>query len=444
MSACLAEPACFSEPSPESPLPELHRLEDAGVPTSLVEQILIRVLYAHGELSVNDLSGVLGLRFSLISDLIQALKVQNVLQVKRSTGMGEISAILALTDNGKQRARDCLEISHYAGPVPVPLKQYTEVVRRQRRVEGWLTGDKLKAAYHHMIISPEVLDRIGPAVNSGRSFLIYGKPGNGKTYMAEALGNLDDTPIWIPYAIEYQGSVVQVLDLALHAVVETCSTSGAVAADWSGDHRWVRCRRPFLTSGGELTLEMLDLSYNEVTRVYEAPVQLKANNGIYLIDDFGRQKVSPVEVLNRWIIPLERRIDYLTLRVGGKLTAPFEAFLVFSTNLNPNQLGDEAFLRRIQYKLLVRNPDWSEFIGIFRQACVANGLECPASTVERFIETHYQSIGRAFRRCHPRDVLSHAVDLIKFERRPLLLDDELLHRAFTSCFVEEEEEAEGA
>ena len=190
-------------------------------------------------------------------------------------------------------------------------------------------------------------------------------------------------------------------------------------------------------TGGELTLEMLDLKYNATSKVYDAPYQLKANNGIYLIDDFGRQQCAPSEVLNRWIVPMERRIDYLKFLTGGKMTVPFEAFLIFSTNLRPDQLGDEAFLRRIQYKMLLRSPDENEFLSIFRNFCESKNLPHEESSILRFIEKHYRHTGKVFRRCHPRDVLSHVIDMIHFEKHPFRLTDELLDRAFESCFLEE-------
>ena len=431
MSAQLTEyPALAENGPPRTP----DHLDDVGLPEALIEQILVRILYARAEVSANELAAAAGLRFGIIADIIQKLRLQNVIQVKRSLEVGEISAILALTESGRNKAREFLEISHYAGPVPVPLGQYAEMVRRQRRAEGWLTGEKLARAYRHMVLSEGVLDQIGPAVSSGRSFLIYGKPGNGKTFLAEALADIDDESIYIPHAIECQGQIVRIYDPALHTPSDDAGMGGNITFDQHVDRRWIRIRRPFVTSGGELTLAMLDLSYNAATKIYEAPFQLKANNGIYLIDDFGRQKASPAEILNRWIVPLERGIDYLTLRSGGKMTIPFEAFLTFSTNLEPAQLGDEAFLRRIQYKMHLRSPDRQEFVSIFRKVCAAFNLHCPDHCIDNLIAKRYG--GRPFRRCHPRDVLSHALDLVKFERRPPELDDALLDRAFNSCFVE--------
>jgi predicted ATPase with chaperone activity len=287
-------------------------------------------------------------------------------------------------------------------------------------------------------MSPDILQQIGPAVSSGNSFLIYGQPGNGKTFLAEALSGLDTQPIYLPYAIEAQGAIIQIYDQVFHQAQHDQEEPSvlAVSASPGWDRRWFKCRRPFIVSGGELTLDMLDLSYNPVSKIYDAPLQLKANNGIYLIDDFGRQRCTPAEVLNRWIVPMERRIDYLTLQTGGKIMVPFDAFLVFSTNLRPDQLGDEAFLRRIQYKMHLRNPKEGEFIDIFKRFCEARELECPVGLPEWFVDTYYKNTGKRMRRCHPRDALSHALDLIHFEKLPRRLTAELLDHAFRSCFVE--------
>jgi hypothetical protein len=417
------------------PVPET--LEDTGIPPAVIEQLIFKLLYFRGEMLGRDLSTAMGLKFSLIEDLIETQKRQHAIQVKRSLGMGNSSAVFSLSEVGRTMARECLETNQYTGPAPVPLYQYNYFVRRQRRQEGWLTMDGLRNAYRKMVMSPRILSQIGPAVSSGNSFLIYGQPGNGKTYLAEALANLDDSCIYVPHAIECQGMIIQVFDPIYHQPVQDEPQSALLEPTFDG--RWIKCRRPFITSGGELTLEMLDLSYNATSKVYDAPYQLKANNGIYLIDDFGRQRCTPAEVLNRWIVPMERRIDYLTFRTGGKMTAPFEAFLVLSTNLRPEQLGDEAFLRRIQYKMLMRSPQADEFTQIFLQFCASRELPCDTGLVSRFIDRHYKN-GRPFRRCHPRDVLSHAIHLMDFEKLPRQLTDDLLERAFDSCFLEESDE----
>jgi len=417
------------------PVPET--VEGTGLVASLVQQLILKMLYSRGDMLGRDLSEALGLKFSLIEGIIEHFKQQHLIQAKKSLGMGNSTVLFALTESGRNHARECMESNQYAGPAPVPLDQYTHIVRRQRRAEGWLTPEALQDAYRRMVVTPRILSRIGPAVSSGNSFLIYGQPGNGKTFLAEALMNVDDSCVYVPHALDCQGTVVQVFDPLYHQPVEDSEEQSVFSTGPQYDRRWIKCRRPFIVTGGELTLDMLDLNYNATSKIYDAPYQLKANNGIYLIDDFGRQQCTPAEVLNRWIVPMERRVDYLKFHSGGKITVPFEAFLIFSTNLNPEQLGDEAFLRRIQYKMLMRSPDEHEFATIFRRFCESRNLAHYDGLIARFIDKHYRKARRPFRRCHPRDILSHAIDLIHFERLPFELTDDLVDRAFESCFLEE-------
>jgi hypothetical protein len=422
----------FAPPVPET-------IEDTGLAASMIEQLILKLLYSRGEMLGRDVSQALGLKFSLVEGFFELLKHQHSIQVKKSLGMGTSTSVFALTETGRSHARECLENNQYVGPAPIPLFQYTYVVRRQKRSNGWLTPDALAAAYRRMVVTPRILSQIGPAVSSGNSFLIYGQPGNGKTFLAEALGNVDDSYIYVPHALECQGQIIQVFDPVYHQPIQDAEESSVLAFEPQHDQRWIKCRRPFIVTGGELTLQMLDLSYNSTSKVYDAPYQLKANNGVYLIDDFGRQQCSPADVLNRWIVPMERRIDYLKFHSGSKMTVPFEAFLIFSTNLKPEQLGDEAFLRRIQYKMLLRSPDKEEFAEIFQRFCQTHDLNSNKELIGRFIAKHYTSTTKPFRRCHPRDVLSHAIDLINFEKLPFQLTDDVLDRAFESCFLEEAE-----
>jgi DNA-binding MarR family transcriptional regulator len=432
--------SAFPEQDSESagvvpPVPET--LEDTGLTVSTLQQLTLKKMYSQGDLLGRDLSESLGLKFSLIEGIIEFLRRQHFIEAKKSLGMGSSTVLYALTDTGKNAARECMESNRYTGAAPVPLSQYSEMVKRQRRADGWLTPEALQQAYRRMVVTPRLLAQIGPAVSSGNSFLIYGQPGNGKTFLAEALMNVDDSCVYVPQALDCQGTIVQVFDPLYHQRVEDSEEQSVFASGPQHDRRWIKCRRPFIVTGGELTLAMLDLNYNPTSKIYDAPYQLKANNGIYLIDDFGRQQCTPAEVLNRWIVPMERRVDYLKFHNGGKITVPFEAFLIFSTNQNPEQLGDEAFLRRIQYKMLLRSPDENEFTTIFQRFCESKRLAHQDGLIARFIDKHYRKARRPFRRCHPRDVLSHAIDLIHFEKLPFELTDDLVDRAFESCFLEE-------
>ena len=420
---------------------EPESLEETGLSPSTIEQTILRILYFRGETYGMDLSNAIGLRFSVIEGIVEALKLAHHIQVKRSMGMGNVGSGLALTESGRMLARQYLETNQYSGPAPVPIAQYAEIVRQQRQRDGWLTKGGLAKAFRGMVLTESILSQMGPAVSAGNSLLLYGKPGDGKTFLIESLANLDTAPTFVPYAIECQGNIVQVFDPIYHHLVvdeETGPDAEMLFEDESPyDRRWAKCKRPFIVSGGELSMEMLDLRFNATSKVYEAPFQLKANNGIYLIDDFGRQRASPAEVLNRWIVPMERRLDYLSFLTGGKMGVPFEIFLVFSTNLNPADLGDEAFLRRIQYKMLLRGPSEKEFIRIFEEHCAHRQLALPAGMLERFLQKRFRSTGKVFRRCQPRDILSHALNLIHFEMLSFALTDEILDRAFHSCFLEE-------
>jgi predicted ATPase with chaperone activity len=412
-------------------------IKETGLNSTFLEQLILNHLYRRGELNGRMIADAVGLDFRVIESILEDFKFRQIIEVKGSLGYGMVSSTFALTETGRKRSRESAVVNQYCGPAPVPIYQYAAVVESQRPKKGWITRERLIEAYRHMVMTDRALSQIGPAVNSSRSFLVYGEPGNGKTYLAEALADIDPSPIYIPYAIEHNGLIIQVFDPLIHRPIERGDRNiGLVGHQRASDGRWVLCRRPFVVTGGELSLEMLELSYNENVKLYDAPCHLKANNGIYLIDDFGRQKVSPADVLNRWIVPMESRVDHLRLPTGGKVTVPFEVFLIFSTNLSPQGLGDEAFLRRIQYKMFVQNPDVREFVLIFRGLCVEKNLACDVDMLDRFLERRYLSTAKQFRRCHPRDLISHALDLMEFERLPRQLTDDILDRAYESCFVE--------
>ncbi len=424
------QPASVLPPVPET-------IDEIGIAPAIIEQLILKYLYFRGEIVGREIASLLGFKFSLIDEMMETMKRQHFVAVKKSLGMGNISGVFALTESGRNLAREFLENNQYAGPAPVPLYQYAELVRLQKLKDNWLSPELLVKAFRHLVVEADILAQIGPAVNASKSFLIYGQPGNGKTALAESLFRVESEPIYMPYALECQGNIIQLYDPIYHQKIEEEESElSAFATQLAHDGRWFKCRRPFIITGGELTLEMLDLSFNKHSKVYDAPFQLKANNGIYLIDDFGRQKATPAEILNRWIVPMERHIDYLSFQAGGKMTVPFEAFLIFSTNLRPDNLGDEAFLRRIQYKMFLRSPKAPEFIQIFKRFAESRDLGFADGLIETFVQRHYIEGDKRFRRCHPRDVITHAIDILNFERRPMELNQEVLDRAFHSCFVE--------
>jgi hypothetical protein len=434
-----ATPVPAATPAPASPfLPRVPETAfDTGLSNSLIEHLIFNILHGRGELKGKLLADALGLRFSVLDPILNDLKARQLVEVKSSLGYGTISSGFALTETARKQHQANSGTTQYSGPAPVTLEQYCQAVEAQKPRKGWLTRETLANAYRHMEVGPEVFRQLGPAINSGKSLLIFGQPGNGKTYMAEALAELSGADVYLPYAIEHQGAIVRLFDPLYHRPTDLAhDTDSLFNLQRPYDSRWVRCKRPFLVSGGELNIEMLELSYNAETKTLDAPVHLKANNGIYLIDDFGRQKLAPSELLNRWIVPMESRSDQLSLPFGGNLQIPFEVMLVFSTNLNPSDLGDEAFLRRIQYKMLVANPSVEEFRRIFFGFCKSKGLNCDDALLDQFIEKHYVRTAKLFRRCHPRDILSHAIDLIEFEQLPFCLTETLLDEAFASCFAQ--------
>lgn len=410
-------------------------LEEAGVSASLIEQLILKNLYFRGETTGRELAKLLGLQFSVIEGVIEFLKHGRLVEVKRASGIGTVSSVFACSEPGRDRAREYLDNNQFLGPAPVPLREYTAAVQAQRVKPGWMTMDILKKAFTGAVTTDEFFSKLGPAVNSFKSLLLYGLPGNGKTYLAEQLNNTESDAIFVPYVIEADGQYIKVFDSLYHDRIEEEEESVLVQSEERFDRRWTRCRRPFITTGGELTMDMLDLMFIDSAKIYDAPYQLKANNGMYLIDDFGRQQITPAELLNRWIYPLDRGRDYLMFNTGSKIEVPFECFLIFSSNLDPHDLGDEAFLRRLEYKMYMGNPSEDEYASIFHNYCRKLKIECPVGLLAEVIRKQYREQTRGFRRCHPRDVLDVAVDLIRFEKRPYVLSRDLLDRAFELKFV---------
>jgi predicted ATPase with chaperone activity len=284
-----------------------------------------------------------------------------------------------------------------------------------------------------------MLDQLGPAVNSGKALFLYGAPGNGKTVVAEGIGRALGTEMYIPHALDVDGQVITMFDPVNHVRSASATEQVSVIASASLDQRWEKIRRPVVVVGGELTLEMLDLSFNPISKFYEAPIQMKANGGVFVVDDFGRQRIPPRDLLNRWIVPLESRVDFLTLHTGRKFEIPFNVFIIFATNLKPESLADEAFLRRIPYKILAKNPTVDEYCRIFELNCRKRGLAFDPVMVEYLERRYYQPRNLQMRACHPRDLVEQVVDICRYQKRPVAITRELLDMACGSYFLEETE-----
>ena len=352
---------------------------------------MLKTLVA-GEASGSNLADRLRLPFSILDALIQHARVEKLIEVRGTSGAGSAGYRYALTDLGRDRAGQFLDLSRYIGPAPVPLAQYNAYVRACMAARPYVDKDKLSTGFEQLIVSKPMLDQLGPAVNSGKSLFLYGAPGNGKTVIAEGIGRALGDEMFVPHAMDVDGQIITMFDPVNHTHLGGV-TGGmdSVVAAAQHDRRWERIKRPVVVVGGELTLEMLDLIFNPISKFYEAPIQLKANGGVFVVDDFGRQRIPPRDLLNRWIVPLESRVDFLTLHTGRKFETPFNVLIVFATNLKPESLADEAFLRRIPYKILAKNPTLDEYCRIFELNCNVAGCRsirswssiCSASTTSR-------------------------------------------------------------
>ena len=424
-------------PHPAAP----QTLEESGLSLDLVLQLVLKTLHFAGELSGSDLSRRIGLSFSVLAGAIDLLKTQQHIQIVGGGLVGGASYRYRITDNGRTRAALFLEASHYVGYAPVPLRQYQEYLRAFRAATPRnATQDRVRGAFNHLVISDKVLDQLGPAINAGHSMFVYGPPGNGKTVISQAIRSLLDGEIAIPHALEVEGSIIRLFDPVNHEEIVTAEDESSLTTLATADRRWVRCKRPMVMVGGELTLQSLELSYSPTTGFYMAPVQAVANGGVLVIDDFGRQHCSPRDLLNRWIVPLESRVDFLTLQTGQKFELPFMTLIVFATNIRPAELVDEAFLRRIQYKIFAESPSVADFIQIFHNNCRDLGATIEPGLLEHLLYEYYRPRKIALRGCHPRDLIKQALSLASYLKRPAHLTPDLIDAACGSYFVDDREE----
>lgn len=414
-------------------------LEASGLRIDLIVQLLAKTLHFAGELSGIELADRLGLTFPVIEPGIERLKTQRLCEIVGGTSLGAPSYRYRITQLGREHAGSYLDRNMYTGIAPVTLDHYRRYMFDfQARHPGRRSRDDVKKAFSHLVLSEKVLDQLGPAINANHSLFVYGPPGNGKTVVAMAIRNLLLDDFWIPHAIDVDGSLIQVFDPVNHEPLPIPTASAALDPSDRYDRRWVRCKRPAVMVGGELTLEHLELTYNQAAGFYRAPVQLLANGGVLVIDDFGRQSVPPQALLNRWITPLESRIDFLTLQSGQKVEIPFMTLPVFATNIKPVELVDEAFLRRIQYKVFAQNPTIADFHQIFERVCRDHGLTYDRGLVD-WLTNRITERKIALRACHPRDLVNQALALAQYRGDGPMLTPELLDAACETYFVDEDQ-----
>jgi len=401
-------------------------IDELGVRKSFLEDLALKILYVSGSLSVLDLSEKMHVAFEVGNEFFVHMRSERFCQV---TGMAGNIPHISITTEGRNRAAELLSHSQYAGPAPVTLESYVEQVKKQSVRDVDVRPANVERAFAHLVVDPARLRQFGTALNSGSAIFLYGPPGTGKTTFAETLSHvLSKDDVWIPYAVEVDNQVITVFDPSVHQR----STKSNIGEH---DERWVLCRRPRILVGGELTIDMLDLQFNPQSKFYVAPVQMKANNGVLIIDDFGRQRLRPEELLNRWVVPLDRRIDFLTLAGGKKIEMPFEMLVVFASNIDPAELVDQAFLRRIQTKIKIGACTEEQFHEIFRRYAEEHSVEWEDGICNDLIHFIRRALNQELRSCHPRDIVNQVRWAARYEGKKPYLDRTALMRAVEAYFL---------
>jgi len=442
----------FTEPEqPETrllqPPPVPRLLQDTGLQSQFLLNFILKFLYIPALQTVPEISNRIKLSQRIVDSLLETLKKQRLVEVIGAADNNPLVLKYVLTGKGKERALDALKQSEYMGPVPVPLAAYQAQVEKQAVASEQIQADQLSRAFSHLVLPEKILRQLGPGINSGSAILLYGSGGNGKSCIAEALGRTFQQTIYIPYCIEVDGQIIRIFDPALHEEDSPEPDSGSSEENAihgpsvKFDPRWLRCRRPLVITGGELTLKMLDLEFDVVSKYYEAPLQVKATGGVFIIDDFGRQQIHPRDLMNRWIIPLEKRVDFLTLHTGKKFEIPFDELVIFSTNIPPEALMDAPSLRRIPYKLQIDAPSEEDYETIFRRVCKSYGLKFSKDLVSDLMDDFYNKNSVPLAAFHPKFIAEHVMAACKYEGVLPCLSHNLVKEALQNLVVSEPTEA---
>ncbi|QEL18793.1 ATP-binding protein [Limnoglobus roseus] len=424
--------------------------EDLGLESAFLFDMVLRVIFTRGQIAGTDIADLLAVPYPVLGPLLQAMRKQTLIDiVGQRPNSGDSGFIYEIKPpKGSAALQEALEKTNYVGPLPVPFADYVEAVLAQTVKKITVTRRSIRSAFQDLIISDEAFNEIGPAINSAQSIFFFGYPGNGKTSIAERITRLMGDSIFVPHTVEVSGQIVRVYDPIIHTAVtevdEDAGTTTILKKASEHDRRFIKIRRPTIVVGGELTMAMLDLKYNATGKYYEAPLQMKANGGIFMIDDFGRQQVRAMDLLNRWIVPLEKKYDYLNTVSGNKVEVPFDEILIFSTNLDPTQLADEAFLRRIKFKIEVRDPSEEQYRKIWELVCKGRRVDFDPSGVNYLIDKWYRPSSRPFRMCQPRDILDQMISIAKYNMERVNFSPDLIDAACSTYFINDQKRDFGA
>lgn len=425
----------------------VQNLEDTGLTETFLQDLALKIMYNRGQVTGYYIAEEVKLPFQTVMlPILEFLKREQMCEVKGSGGIGAGTYQYVITNKGSARARERLEQTAYVGPAPVPWDEYVKAINTQGGNTLRVNPPMVEKALAHLVLNDSIMEKIGPAINSGKSMFLYGPPGNGKTTIAESIGRMVLTnDMYIPYAVEADGQIIKVYDEINHEIIEEGQDDygsakrgrgGGGAQTTKMDLRWVKIKRPVIMVGGELTLDGLELVYDRTNKYYEAPFQMKANGGMFLIDDFGRQQIRPRDLLNRWIVPMEKNVDFLSLHTGRKVEVPFKVLIVFSTNLPPRDLVDEAFLRRIRHKIEVTSPSYDEYREIFQRVAKHRKVAYDEQAVIYLLQEHYIKKNRKLRANHPRDLLEQIQDISEYMGTEAVMTREMIDRAAAAYFVE--------